>query len=98
MWRKYLLGRKFELRNNHMRLKYLLDQIILNARQAKFLEFLCKFEFEIKHVKGKENKVVDSLSKIVYVASMSIFNYDLRENIISVTTKYEKYIKVTVSL
>ena len=43
--------------------------------------FLCEFDFEIKHIKGKENQVVDALSKKVHemsVASLSIFQSDLR--------------------
>ena len=40
------------------------------------MEFLCEFDFEIKNIKGKENKVADALSKKVkemHVASLSIF-------------------------
>ena len=47
------MGRIFELRIDHCGLKYLFDQPILNARQARSLEFLCEFDFEIKHIKGK---------------------------------------------
>ena len=53
MWRHYLMGRRFELRTYHCGLKYLFDQPTLNARQARWLEFLCEFDFEIKHIKGK---------------------------------------------
>ena len=63
MWRHYLMGRRFELRTDHCGLKYLFDQPTLNARQARWLEFLCEFDFEIKHIKGKENKVADALSR-----------------------------------
>ena len=62
-WRHYLMGRRFELRTDHCGLKYLFDQPTLNARQARWLEFLCEFDFEIKHIKGKENKVADALSR-----------------------------------
>ena len=50
MWRNYLMGRRFELRTDHYGLKYLLDQPTLNARKARWLEFLCEFDFEIKHI------------------------------------------------
>ena len=43
-------------------LKYLLDQPNLNARKARWLAFLSDNGFEIQHMKGKENKVVDALS------------------------------------
>ena len=77
MWRNYLMGRRFELRRNNCGLKYLFDQPNLNARKGRWLEFLCEFEFdfEIKHIKGKENKVVDALSRKVqemHVESLSI--------------------------
>ena len=81
MWRHYLMGRKFELRTNHCGLKYLFDQPTLNSRQARWLEFLCEFDFEIKHIKGKENKVADALSRKVYemhVESLSTFQSYLR--------------------
>ena len=45
MWRHYLMGRRFELRTDHYGLKYLFDQPNLNARQARWLEFLCEFDF-----------------------------------------------------
>ena len=53
MWRHYLIGRKFELRTDHLGLKYLFDQPNLNARQARWLEVISKFDFDILCVKGK---------------------------------------------
>ena len=38
--------------------------------------FLCEFDFEIKHIKGKENKVADALSEKLHemhVASLGVF-------------------------
>ena len=81
MWRHYLMGIRFELRTNHSSLKYLFDQPTLNAREARWLKFLCEFYFEIKHIKGKENKVDDALRRKVqeiHVASISICQTDLR--------------------
>ena len=59
------MGRKFELRTDHCGLKYLFDQPTLNARKERWLEFLCEFDFEIMHIKGKEKKVADALSRKV---------------------------------
>jgi hypothetical protein len=56
------MGRKFELRIDHSGLKYLFGQPTLNARQVRWLEFLSEYDFDINHIKGKENKVVDALS------------------------------------
>jgi hypothetical protein len=65
-WRHYLMRKRFELRTKHNGLKYLFDQSTLNVRQSRWLEFLCEYDFEIKHIKGKENKVVDALSRRVH--------------------------------
>ena len=88
------MGRRFELRTDHCGLKYLFDQPTLNARQARWPEFLCEFDFEIKHIKGKENKVADALSRKVqemHVASLSICQSDLREQIVSHAAGDELY-------
>ena len=95
MWRHYLMGRKFELRTDHCGLKYLFDQLTLNPRQARWLEFLCEFDFEIKHIKGKENKVADALSRKVHemhVASLSTCHLDLRKHIINHIDEDEVYV------
>jgi hypothetical protein len=61
-----------------MNLKYIFDQSSLNARKVIWMEFLCEFDFEIKHIKGKENKVIDSLNRKFHVVAMSVCNLDLR--------------------
>jgi hypothetical protein len=65
-WRHYLMGKKFELRTDHNGLKYLFDQPTLNARQVRWLEFLYEYDFDIRHIKGKDNKVADALSRKVH--------------------------------
>ena len=72
------MDRRFELRIDHCGMKYLFDNPTLNPRQASWLEFLCEFDFEIKHIKGKK-KVVNALSRKVHemhVASLSICQSD----------------------
>ena len=91
------MGRKFELRTDHCGLKYLFDKPTLNVRQARWLEFLCEFDFEIKHIKGKENKVVDALSRMVHemhVESLSIFQPYLRQQIIYHISEDEVYVQI----
>jgi hypothetical protein len=65
MWRHYLLGRRFILMNDHCGLKYLFDQPRLNVRHARWMVLINEFDFKIKHIKEKENKVVDVLSRSV---------------------------------
>jgi hypothetical protein len=60
------MGKRFDLRTNHNGMKYLFDQPTLNARKNRWLEFLSEYDFDIKHIKGKENKVADALNKIIH--------------------------------
>jgi hypothetical protein len=66
MWQHYIMGRKFLLLTDNSGVKYLFNQLELNARQAKWLDFLSEFEFKVRHIKGKENKVVDALSHRIH--------------------------------
>jgi hypothetical protein len=66
MWRHYIMGRKFLLLTDNSGVKYLFSQPDLNARQARWLAFLSEFDFEVRHIKGKENKVADALSRRVH--------------------------------
>ena len=56
------MGRKFLLLTDNSGVKYLFSQLDLNARQARWLSFLSEFDFDVRHIKGKENKVADALS------------------------------------
>ena len=97
MWRQYLTRRKFELRTDHCGLKYLFDQPTLNVGKARWLEFLCEIDFEIKHLKGKENKVIHTLSRKVHemhVTSLSTFQPDLRQHIINHIVEDEVYMQI----
>ena len=53
MWRHYLIGRRFFLMTEHSGLRYMFDQPKINARQARWMDLLSEFDFEIKHIKGK---------------------------------------------
>jgi hypothetical protein len=74
MWRHYLMGKKFELRTDHIGLKYLFEQPTLNARKTRWMEFLSEYVFDIKHIKGKENKVVDALSRRVHLMHATVIS------------------------
>ena len=82
-------------------LKYLFDQQSLNARQARWLAFLSKYNFEIKHIKGKENKVADALSRNAIPhcsASFSNYKTNLEDLIKEVAKNVEKYLNVKEQL
>jgi hypothetical protein len=89
-----LIGIKFELRIDHMSFKYLFNQPSFNSRQARWMEFLCEFDFEIKHVKGKESKVTYALSKKFHVAAMSVCKSNFREKVLEALDSDEFYLQV----
>jgi hypothetical protein len=60
------MGRRFELKTNQCGLKHLFGQPTLNVEETRWLEFLSEYDFEIKHIKGKENQVVDALNRRAY--------------------------------
>jgi hypothetical protein len=79
------MGRRFELRTNHNGLKYLFEHPTLNARHSRWLEFLCEYDLDIKHIKGKENKVADALSKRVHelhATTISMYQTDIKRRIL----------------
>ena len=65
-------------------LRYLLDQPNLNARQARWLAFLSEYDFEIQHIKGKQNKVIDALStntRLNFAVAINTYVLDLDEQL-----------------
>ena len=97
MWRHHLIVRKFILMTNNKGLKYLLDQPNLNARQTRWLAFLSEYDFEIQHIKGKENKVGDALSrnaKLNFIAAISTYTTDLEEQLKAGIEQDENYRKL----
>jgi hypothetical protein len=88
MWRNYLMGKIFELRTDHSGLKYLFGQPTLNSKQSRWLGFLNEYDFDIKHTKGKENKVVDALNKRVHemhARTISMYQSYLKDRILEDT-------------
>jgi hypothetical protein len=82
MWRHYLLGRRFVLMTDQCGSRHLFDQSKLNARKARWMALLSEFDFEIKHIKGKENTVADALSrsvKMIHLVAVSTCETDIRE-------------------
>lgn len=63
-WCCFLEGTRFTLETDHHPLIFLQTQATLSQKQARWLEFLQQFEFEVKHISGKENRVADALSRM----------------------------------
>ncbi|KAK1698507.1 hypothetical protein QYE76_015204 [Lolium multiflorum] len=63
VWQHYLWPKEFIIHSDHEALKYLKAQSTLHKRLAKWVEFIESFPYIIKHKKGKDNIVVDALSR-----------------------------------
>ena len=64
----------------------------MNARQTRWLSFLSEYDFEIKHLKGKENKVADTLSHHANLLFARInYEYDMENQILSAANYYREY-------
>ena len=78
--------------SDNISLKYLFDQQNLNARHAIWLSFLSKYDFEIKHIKGKEDKVADALSRHTNLLfASSTYESDLENQILSAENSDREY-------
>jgi hypothetical protein len=95
------MGKKFELRIDHAGLKYLFEQPTLNAKKTRWLEFLSEYDFDIKHIEGKENKFVDALSrrvKIMNATAVSMHKLDLKSRILDGLVTGHHYLQVKENL
>ncbi len=75
-WRHYLLGRRFILLSDQSGLRYLFDQRNMNSRKIRWLDTLSEFDFKVRYIKAKENRVADALSRRVqvnHIATMSSY-------------------------
>jgi hypothetical protein len=91
------MGRKFLLLTDNRGVKYLFNQPDLNVRQARWLAFLSEFDFEVRHIKGKENKVAYALIKRVhgiYEISINRDESDLEQRIRTMGINDGNYTKV----
>jgi hypothetical protein len=57
----------------------------------RWLQFLKKYDLDIKHIKGKGNKVVDALRRRLhemYATTVSMYYLDLKGRILKAVTTY----------
>ena len=62
-WEDKLVGRKFTVITDHQALEFFSRQKHLSGRQARWAEYLSRFDFEVVYVKGQYNIVADCLSR-----------------------------------
>jgi RNase H-like domain found in reverse transcriptase len=61
--RCYLHDSAFVIRTDHHPLRYLNSQPHLSKRQARWLDALPEYDYEIKYLSGKWNVLADALSR-----------------------------------
>ena len=62
-WRPYLMGRHFKVKTYRDSLKYFLELRLSSEEKQKWVTKMLGYEFEIIYKKGKQNVVVDALSR-----------------------------------
>src|SRR5665811_2015512 len=62
-YRQYLLGRHFTIRTDHAALTYLLSTKNPIGQQARWMDFMSEFDFDIIHRAGTAHGNADSLSR-----------------------------------
>jgi hypothetical protein len=65
------------------------------------LGFLYEYDFDINHIKGKENKVVDALNKRVHelhATTISMYQTDLKDIILEVAKEDTQYMEMVTKL
>jgi hypothetical protein len=94
-------GRKIELNTYRSDLKHLFKKPTLNTRQTGWLESLSEYNFDIKHIKGKENKVVDELSMRaheIHAIAIRMYCLDIKRISLEVVESYQHYAYITEGL
>jgi hypothetical protein len=67
---------------DHQSLKHLFTQRDLNARKRRWSEFMSEYDFGISYIKGKENVVIDALSRRPCFFSLVPLKVNLRERVL----------------
>jgi hypothetical protein len=83
---------------DHESLKHLFMQRDLNAKQRRWSEFMSEYNFGISYIKGKNNVVMDALSRRPCVFSLVPLKFNLRENVLMQLLGDSWYLKVTSTL
>ena len=71
--------------SDHSGLRYLFDQPNMNGRQAWWLAIIIEFDFEIRYIKGKENRVADDLRRQIqvnHIVAMRSYGTNLQDRIL----------------
>ena len=62
-WEDKLLGYRIHVVTDHRALEFFKTQLHLSSRQTRWMEYLARFDFDIRYIKGTLNKAADALSR-----------------------------------
>ena len=89
-WRHYLVGKPFVIKTDQQSVKYLLDQRVGTRAQQRWITKLLGYNFLVEYKKGKENVVVEALSRqgeeSMDVSTADLFSAEGDESILSTTS------------
>ena len=97
-WRHYLVGKPFVIKTDQQSLKYLLDQRVGTRAQQRWITKLLGYNFLVEYKKGKENVVVEALSRqgeeSMDVSTADLFSAEGDESISSTTSRRSKILGI----
>lgn len=99
-WRQYLMPKEFILFSHNHALQFIMQQPKLNQKHVKWVEFLQGFTFFIKHITGKENKVVDDFSKkslMVQESQIQVLGFDFLKDLYKFDIDFKEAYEVSLS-
>ena len=67
----------FIIKTDHKSLKWIFTQPELNMRERRWLELLHEYDFQIKYQSGKDNVVVDALSRKSSLATITLLQTNM---------------------
>ena len=73
---------RFRVRTDHNSLQFFLEQKQLQERQQKWVSKIQAYDFDIEYVKGKNNVVVDALSRKPAVLSLMSLDTDWKAQLL----------------
>ena len=62
-WEDKLMGRKFTVVTDHKSLEFFKKSSNPSPRRVRWLDYMSRFNYTVRHVPGKDNKVADCLSR-----------------------------------
>ena len=62
-WEDKLMGRKFTVVTDHKSLEFFKKSSNPSPRRVRWLDYMSRFDYMVRHVPGKDNKVADCLSR-----------------------------------